>query len=111
MGICESIHGAGFERNFALRPEEVSTLDLPSKSPGARSRWRGVQVKVEAFGSGLDLAYSGMLLVSPVVALVTLIIFAGWILFTSERGNISWRTVLLLGIIFVAGLFFLSFFA
>ena len=50
----------------------------------------------------------GMLLVSPVVALVTLALFGGWIFFTTERRNISWKTVLLLGIIFIAGLFFLS---
>ncbi|MGZ9167176.1 MAG: hypothetical protein ACXW4U_18555 [Anaerolineales bacterium] len=56
----------------------------------------------------LGLGLLGMLLVSPVVALVTLIIFAGWILFTSERGTISWKTVLVLGLVFLAGLFFLS---
>ena len=56
----------------------------------------------------LGLGLLGMLLVSPVVALVTLIIFAGWMFFTSERGNISWKTIIILVIIFVAGLFFLS---
>jgi hypothetical protein len=76
------------EGSVALRPEE--------KSKG-RSAW---------FWLGLGLL--GMLFVSPVVALVTLIIFAGWTLFISERGNISWKTVLILGIIFIAGLFFLS---
>jgi hypothetical protein len=50
----------------------------------------------------------GMLLVSPVVALVTLIIFVGWIFFTRESGAISWKTVLVLGIVFIGGLFFLS---
>lgn len=76
------------ERSVALRPE---------KTLNGLSAW---------FWLGLGLL--GMLLVSPVVALVTLIILAGWILFTSERGNISWKTVLILGIIFVTGLFFLS---
>lgn len=110
-GFVNLFHGA--ERNFALRPEEVSTLDLPSKSPGAQEQVRFAK-QIGSAGEGrsvwfwLGLGLLGMLLVSPVVALVTLIIFAGWILFTSERGNISWRTVLLLGIIFVAGLFFLS---
>jgi len=56
----------------------------------------------------LGLGLLGMLLVSPVVALVTLIIFAGWMFFTSERVNISWQTILILLILFVAGLFFLS---
>ena len=110
-GFVNLFHGA--ERNFALRPEEVSTLDSPSKSPGAQEQVRFAK-QIGSAGEGrsvwfwLGLGLLGMLLVSPVVALVTLIIFAGWILFTSERGNISWRTVLLLGIIFVAGLFFLS---
>jgi len=110
-GFVNLFHGA--ERNFALRPEEVSTLDSPSKSPGAQEQVRFAK-QIGSAGEGrsvwfwLGLGLLGMLLVSPVVALVTLIIFAGWILFTSERRNISWRTVLLLGIIFVAGLFFLS---
>ena len=110
-GFVNLFHGA--ERNFTLRPEEVSTLDLPSKSPGAQEQVRFAK-QIGSAGEGrsvwfwLGLGLLGMLLVSPVVALVTLIIFAGWILFTSERRNISWRTVLLLGIIFVAGLFFLS---
>ena len=110
-GFVNLFHGA--ERNFALRPEEVSTLDSPSKSPGAQEQVRFAR-RIGSAGEGrsvwfwLGLGLLGMLLVSPVVALVTLIIFAGWILFTSERRNISWRTVLLLGIIFVAGLFFLS---
>jgi hypothetical protein len=77
-----------FQRSAVQRSEEVS------QGPG------------DWFWLGLGLL--GMLLISPVVALVTLVIFAGWIFFTGERGNISWKTVLLLGIIFVAGLFFLS---
>jgi hypothetical protein len=85
-GFVDLFHGA--ERSTILPPEEV-----------LKGRWAW-------FWLGLGLL--GMLLVSPVVALVTLIIFAGWIFFTSERGAISWKTVLILGIIFVAGLFFLS---
>jgi hypothetical protein len=85
-GFVDAFHHAA--RSFVRRPEEVSK---------GRSAWFWL-------GSGL----LGMLLVSPVVVLVTLIIFSGWILFTSEHGNISWKIVLLLGIIFVAGLFFLS---
>lgn len=57
----------------------------------------------------LALALLGMLLVSPAVALVTLIIFAGWIWFTtSERGAISWKVVVVFALIFILGLFFLS---
>jgi hypothetical protein len=56
----------------------------------------------------LALGIVGMLFVSPVVALVTLIIFGGWMYFTSERGNISWWAVSLAVIVFIAGLFLLS---
>ena len=56
----------------------------------------------------LALGLLGMLLVSPAVALVTLIIFAGWLFFTSERRNISWKVIFIFIAIFVIGLFFLS---
>jgi hypothetical protein len=56
----------------------------------------------------LAIGLLGMLLVSPAVALATLIIFAGWIWFTSERGTISWRVVLLFAAVFLIGIFILS---
>jgi hypothetical protein len=53
----------------------------------------------------LGLAFAGMLLVSPVVALITLIIFAGWLWFTREHKRISW--IVLFGglVVFMVGLF------
>jgi len=56
----------------------------------------------------LALGIVGMLFVSPVVALVTLIIFVGWVYFASERGRISWWTVAIVITVFVVGLFMLS---
>ena len=56
----------------------------------------------------LGVGLLGMILVSPFVALFTLVIFAGWIVFSHERTNISWKTLLIFAIVFVAGLFFLS---
>jgi len=56
----------------------------------------------------LGVGLLGMLLVSPPVALVTLIIFAGWIWFTSERGTISWRVILVFASVFLIGLLILS---
>lgn len=50
----------------------------------------------------------GMLLVSPVVALVTLVILGGWLYFASERGNIAWWVVAIVLVVFVIGLFMLS---
>jgi hypothetical protein len=53
----------------------------------------------------LGLAFAGMLLVSPAVALVALVIFAGWIWFTREHARVSWM-VLLGGLaVFFVGLF------
>ncbi len=56
----------------------------------------------------LGLGLLGMLLVSPVVALVTLVLFAGWMFFTSGRREISWKAIAAIGIVFVLGLFLLS---
>ena len=54
------------------------------------------------------LGLLGMLLVSPAIALVTIFIFAGWMFFTNERREISWRGIAAIALIFVLGLFFLS---
>ncbi len=56
----------------------------------------------------LALGIVGMLFVSPVVALVTLVIFAGWMYFASERGRISWWVVAIAIAVFILGLFMLS---
>jgi hypothetical protein len=56
----------------------------------------------------LALGLLGMLLVSPAVALVTLVILAGWFYFASERGRIPWWALTAAGVVFMAGLFLLS---
>ena len=56
------------------------------------------------FGLGL----LGMLVVSPVVALMTIVIFSGWVFFTSENRELSWKGILAVVIVFVIGLFLLS---
>jgi hypothetical protein len=63
--------------------------------------------KVNAF-VWLGLGLLGMLLVSPVVALVTIVIFAGWIFFTRENRQISWKAITAIAVIFILGLFLLS---
>jgi hypothetical protein len=50
----------------------------------------------------------GMLLVSPVVALVTIVILGGWVFFTSEGREISWKGILAVAAVFMVGLFLLS---
>ncbi len=56
----------------------------------------------------LGLGILGMLLVSPSVALVTLVILAGWVYFSSERGRIPWWMIFGVLVVFVIGLFLLS---
>jgi hypothetical protein len=56
----------------------------------------------------IALGLTGMLLVSPAVALATIVVFAGWLFFASERREISWRGIAALIVIFVLALFFLS---
>lgn len=56
----------------------------------------------------ISLGIVGMLLVSPSVALVTLVIFLGWHYFTSERGRISRWMVVITVLVFIAGLLILS---
>lgn len=50
----------------------------------------------------------GMLLVSPSIALVTLIILAGWYYLEHGRAQISWWMILTIFIVFLFGLFILS---
>jgi hypothetical protein len=56
----------------------------------------------------IALGLLGMLLVSPAVALATIIIFAGWMFFADERRQISWRAIAAIALLFIVGLFFLS---
>jgi hypothetical protein len=59
-------------------------------------------------GVWLALGLLGMLLVSPAIALAHLIIFAGWVFFTDERRNLSWKSIFIFVLIFGIGLFALS---
>ena len=56
----------------------------------------------------IGLGLLGMLLVSPAIALVTIFILAGWMFFTNERRELSWRGMAAIALIFMLGLFFLS---
>jgi len=56
----------------------------------------------------LSMGLLGMLLVSPAVALVTIIILAGWVYFTNEGREISWQGILVVAAVFILGLFILS---
>ena len=116
---------------FALYPESILLGASIMREPYLMTcsalalwgfvEWRGETGRIEqdvvARRSRLDLPQGwlwlglgllGMLLVSPAIALVTLVIFAGWMWFTGERHLISWKTILVFVLVFVAGLFFLS---
>ena len=56
----------------------------------------------------LGLSLLGMLLLSPAVAVFTLIIFAGWMFFSRKRASISWKSIVIFAIVFLIGLFALS---
>lgn len=72
-----------------------TTNSAPLRAPLSASAWLGIGLL-------------GMILVSPSVALFTLVIFAGWIFFSRQHATISWKAILIFVVIFVAGLFFLS---
>ena len=101
---------------FALYPESILLGGSAMREPylmvfSAFALWGFVnwytnQNKKDLGWLGLGIA--GMLLVSPSVALVTLVIFSGWLYFTRERGRISWWMIALAAAVFVAGLFILS---
>lgn len=54
------------------------------------------------------LGIAGMLLVSPAIALVTMVILGGWLYFTRDHSRISWWMVAGAVLIFMIGVFVLS---
>jgi len=110
---------------FALYPESILLGASAMREPylltfSAFALWGFVVLvyRTQTFGplvktsrSGwiwLILGLLGMLLVSPAVALMTIVIFAGWIYFTSEGRQVSWQGILAVAAVFVLALFFLS---
>lgn len=101
---------------LALFPENILLATSPMREPYLIAfsgfalwgfiSWQNAKDKKQLIWLGLGII--GMLLVSPSIALVTLIILAGWYYFESERGQISWWMILVTFIIFLSGLFILS---
>ena len=56
----------------------------------------------------LALGFLGMLLLSPAIALLTLVLFAGWTFVQREHGRVSWTALLVTGLVFIAGLYLLA---
>ena len=56
----------------------------------------------------MAIGFVGMLMVSPAIALATLVIFAGWIYLRGDHKRIPWQALVALIIIFIIALFVLS---
>ena len=110
---------------FALYPESILLGASAMREPylltfSAFALWGFVEwqyrtVRPETLGKRfqkgwiwLGLGLLGMLLISPVVALVTIVIFAGWVFFTNEGRELSWKGILAVSAVFMIGLFLLS---
>jgi hypothetical protein len=110
---------------FALYPESILLGASAMREPylltfSAFALWGFVEwqyrtVQPETLGERLrngwiwfGLGLFGMLLVSPVVALVTIVIFGGWVFFINEGRELSWKGILVVAAIFILGLFILS---
>ena len=101
---------------FALYPESVLLGGVAMREPyllafSAFCLWGFVDWNINHGKSSLSwlaVGIIGMLLVSPSIALVTLVILGGWLYFSSERGRFPWWVAVVLGVVFVAGLFLLS---
>jgi len=101
---------------FALYPESILLGGSAMREPYLLAfsalalwgfvGWHGSQNKKDLIW--LSVGIAGMLLVSPSIALVTLVILGGWMYFTGERGRISGWVVAALVLVFAAGLFILS---
>lgn len=103
---------------FALYPESILLGASAMREPylltfSAFALWGFVELFVLTDRNRrgwvwLGLGLLGMLLVSPAVALVTIIVFAGWVYFTNEGREISWKAILTVAAVFILGLFILS---
>jgi hypothetical protein len=56
----------------------------------------------------LGIAFAGMLLVSPAIALLMLVLLVGWMWVGRERGRVSWIALVAAGLVFFAGLYLLA---
>lgn len=112
---------------FALYPESVLLGAYAMREPyiltfSAFALWGFVNFGVQEQAPGmssklpnskrkfiwLGLGLFGMMLVSTPAALITIVIFAGWLFFSKEKRQLSWTTMILIGAVFLVGLVFLS---
>jgi hypothetical protein len=101
---------------YALYPESILMGSSQMREPFlmafvAMALWGFVKWRGADWQSALPLlvlSFAGMLLVSPVVALLTIIILAGWMWVTREHGRVSWMALIVIGVVFLAGLYLLA---
>ena len=101
---------------YALFPESVLLGGSAMREPwlmglSALALWGFVDWHERAHRRGwawIGLALAGMLLVSPAVALVTLVILAGWLWFSGQGRGLPWWVFAAGAAIFLVGLFVLS---
>jgi hypothetical protein len=100
---------------YACYPESILLGSAQMREPFlmafvAMTVWGFVdrQAGWRSAGLWLVLGFAGMLLVSPAIALLMLIILAGWAWMGREHGRISWITLVVAGFVFIAGLYLLA---
>ncbi|RJP48016.1 MAG: hypothetical protein C4583_15250 [Anaerolineaceae bacterium] len=100
---------------YALYPESILMGSSQMREPFLMAfvaialwGWADYQSAPRRGWPWLALSFAGMLLVSPVVALLTLVILAGWMWVTREHGRVSWIALIIIGIVFLAGLYLLA---
>jgi len=101
---------------FALYPESVLLGGAAMREPylmtfSAIGLWGFLQVQQDHTRHGwlwLGASLIGMLLISPVTALITLIILMGWMYLAGERGRLAWWPGLMAALLFVVAMLLLS---
>ena len=100
---------------YAIYPESIFLGSAQMREPFlmafvAISLWgfvsRGSGWKFSALW--LAIGFAGMLLVSPAIALLMLVILAGWAWMGREHGRVSWIALVIAGLVFIAGMYLLA---
>ena len=101
---------------YALYPDSILMASAQMREPFLMAfvamalwgfvAWRGADWQSALLW--LTISFAGMLLVSPVVALLALVILAGWMWVTREHGRVSWMALIVIGVVFLAGLYLLA---
>jgi hypothetical protein len=96
---------------FALYPESIlqgsSQMREPFLMTFATLAFYGAVAWPESHRRAwpwLAASLTGMLLISPGIALVTLVVLAGWFYFGGEKRRISWSVIIVAGLVFIAAL-------